>query len=456
MHGQNRTWDEGRLSASISRYDSSMKLVKELNLSEGGRMYSGAYWDFRKIGNKYWFICAAYERTRNSPTLTAIEVNPSTLETAPPKLLAAGSDIDLKLSFFNGITSWNIFCKTSPNGKHTSLCIFEGDNFFVCSLDENLDLEWKKRETEDISKVYIKSTEIDNAGNIYFAYVHDEEGHLIICTKEKKHLDKILHLKEGKPINIQLLSNKKGDAVTIAGTYQSDHDRITGVFKTQIGVGSSSIRTASIMPVPDSTVARFKEDGWRMSKKNDFLRLDIKLLQMDDENIVLTGEFREEREGSKAYRKFYLSGSILVAFLDEKQASFARVPKARISTVYLTGDSYFVHPYRNQLIIFYNDYPAHLKRDLSKSAEEANNYKNTALIAAVVNRTGPVQRQVVIDKSAEDYMSIPEDMQSPANNVVEVPLVKMGAVKGVDKDAMMIGKIVVAGEAGGLGKLSNN
>jgi hypothetical protein len=102
----------------------------------------------------------------------------------------------------------------------------------------------------------------------------------------------------------------------------------------------------------------------------------------------------------------------------------------RVSAGSTYGDSYRLFGYNNNLIIFYNDHLSNLKLDMSKPPVRSDNYKNSVMVAAIIDDNGVVKREVVIDKSDEDYLASVESMQEIiAGNYFMV----MRKIKGMGK-----------------------
>jgi hypothetical protein len=109
---------------------------------------------------------------------------------------------------------------------------------------------------------------------------------------------------------------------------------------------------------------------------------------------------------------------------------FSRIPKYRVSTDNMMGDSYHAFAYQDKMIVFYDDKEDNLKKALSESPGNSSNYRNSVLVAAIIDANGKVSRQLVIDMEKENYLALTEYMFDLSPDKLLLPLQKIGALGG--------------------------
>ena len=93
-------------------------------------------------------------------------------------------------------------------------------------------------------------------------------------------------------------------------------------------------------------------------------------------------------------------------------------------------------------IVFYNDNPKNLERDITKDAANSTAYNNVVLVAASFVQGKALERKLVIDLSDENYLAISDWITLIADQTVLVPLQKIKGLGGLaDKSRWAIVKI---------------
>ncbi|SEW26911.1 hypothetical protein SAMN05428988_3808 [Chitinophaga sp. YR573] len=440
-------WNKYRMTVTLIQYDKDLKVTKENKLSGGDNAYSSIiYSSLEKIGDKIWFIYVEPAEKNNIGNIMAVEVNPLTLEVSSPKVLAASKSMGLSLPLMNGLAAKKVLFKYSPDRKKVLLFVGAGkEQFYLSRLDEQLNVVWGKNETiAEITDKEIQSEIIDNAGIVYLSYVGKVKtiADIVIFKQTGTPLHKTLTIENAWPAEVLLLPSKQSDSIYIAGTYFDQTDNLAGVFKSNITTTGFKLAVAKKSPFPSGIVEQFANDGWGSTKGKKYgiyPQFSSQLVETG-EGISMVAEFRSEDMTSKAAYKF--AGGILNIYFDNKQTSFSRIPKYRVSAGSTMGDSYFAFSSKGKTIIFYNDNEENLNRDIALKPLGSSVYKNAVLVGAVIEADGTVKRTKVIDLKDQNFMGLVEDMKVISPSVVQIPVQKIKSLGGAG-DQMMTATITV-------------
>ncbi|WP_106605340.1 hypothetical protein [Chitinophaga ginsengisoli] len=429
-------WNKYRMTVTLIQYDKDMKVIKENKLSGGDNVYSSFYSSLEKIGDKIWFIYVEPASKNNIGNIMAVEVNPLTLEISQPKTLAASSSMELSLPLMNGMEFKKIIFKYSPDRKRVLLLVGAGkEQFYLSCLDEQLNVIWGKNETiAGITDKEILSEIIDNGGTIYVSYKNDEKGdakemaNIMVFKQTGTPLHKTLRIPNARPAEVVLLSSQQGDSIHIAGTYCDKTDNLAGVFKGTMATGNFKLTAVQKSPFPETFVEHLANDDWGNTKERKYgisPECSSQLVETGEGISMVTEFSKVDVTSSPSNKPFYISGDILNIYFDNKQTSFTRIPKYRVSTGSRMGASYYAFSAQGKTIIFYNDNEENLTRDITLKPLGSSVYKNVVLVAAVIEPDGTLKRQKVIDMKDEDFLALTEWMKVISPSVVKVPLQKV-------------------------------
>lgn len=430
-------WNKYRMTVTLVLYDKDMKVRKENKLSGGGNVYSSFYSSLEKIGDKIWFIYVEPAEKNNIGNIMAVEINPVTLETSPPKTLAASSSMGLSLPLVNGMELKKFIFKYSPDRKRLMLLVGAGkEQFYLSCMDEQLNVIWGKNETiAGITDKEILSEIVDNGGTVYVSYKNDEKGearemaNMMVFKQTGAPLHRTLRIPNARPAEVLLLSSQQGDSIHIVGTYADKTDNLAGVFKSAMAIRDFKLTASEKSPFPETLVERLANDDWGSTKERKYgisPECSSQLVETGDGISMVTEFQRIEYSMSPSQSKwFYVSGDIVNIHFDNKQTSFTRIPKYRVSAASKMGSSYYVFSSHGKTIIFYNDNEENLTRDITLKPLGSGNYKNVVLVAAVIEPDGTLKRQKVIDMKDEDFLALTEGMKVISPTVVKVPMLKV-------------------------------
>jgi hypothetical protein len=379
----------------------------------------------------------------NIGNIMAVEINPLTLETSSPKALAVSKSMGLSLPLMSGVGAKKVLFKYSPDHKRVLLFVGAGkEQFYLSSLDEQLNVVWGKNETiPGITDKEIQAAIIDNTGTIYLSYVGGEEdqetANITIFKQTGAPIRKSLRIENARASEVLLLPSKQSDSIYIAGTYFDQTDNLAGVFKSNITTAGFKLAATKKSPFPSTIVEQFANDDWGSTKGKKYglyPQFSSQLIETG-EGISMVAEFRSQDMSTKAMYEF--AGGILNIYFDNKQTSFSRIPKYRVSAGSTMGDSYFAFSSKGKVIIFYNDNEENLSRDIALKPLGSSVYKNAVLVAAVIEPDGTVRREKVIDLKDENFLGLVEWMKVISPSVVQIPVQKVKSLGGAGNQRMM-------------------
>jgi hypothetical protein len=405
---------------SILLFDANMNLVKQYDMANGQRAFGTIYTSFQKFGNEFWLL---YSEPSSKDNYGDLKISPTTLEAGTPKtVLALSSDHNLKPGVF---TPFDIRVKMSPNGKHSCLFVSNGKkNGVLCALDEELNVLWTKNDIPadiGIKPEEINCVEIDNQGNVYVGYAKDALGHVAVYKSANAPHILDVSIENGKPNDVVVLAHKNNSSITIAGGYFENSENIRGVFKAVIDV-SFKVNNITKTPFSDTLVKLFHMDSWGSTKPNKFGIEPNYLAQLFEVDSNIVDLVIEIKHGiySQDVGSIIHSGNILNVCFRNGEVSFTRIPRYELTTA-PAWNNYYALPFEHKMIIFYNDNPYNLTKDINASPKLVNVQENSVLVAAVVGPDGSVQRRTPIDVQ-DNYMGVAEWMHSAAEGRVQVPI----------------------------------
>jgi hypothetical protein len=282
---------------------------------------------------------------------------------------------------------------------------------------------------------------IDNNSNVYFSYSYSKRGKpfsdVLINKKNGASEVRNINIPDAGVFGAYIAVDKQNAKLMICGAYKNEGELLAGVYIISLNTDNFVLSTVSKTSFPKDLVEILDEEGWGNKKKSglsDGLVLEANIL--DNGVMNLTGEFRRVRTGARMDSRavFVIAGSILNARFDGNAAIFSRIPKVRVSAGSTFGDSYRVFGHKNSIIIFYNDHLSNLKLDISKPPTRSDVYKNSVMAAAIIDNNGLVKREMVIDKSDEDYLASVESIQKMVEGNYFVAMRRIKGMGGITSD----------------------
>jgi len=221
--------------------------------------------------------------------------------------------------------------------------------------------------------------------------------------------------------------------VNIVGTYFGESELINGVYIVSLNTSDFKLSKIKQTIVPEALVSQLDKDGWAYTKKNKYglLGIGMQAYSLEDGSIDMIGMFSKRDMGTRA--AFYTAGDILAVHFGKGDPVFTRVPKYRVSAGTTVGDAYYVFPFKNSTIIFYDDSENNLANDINQTPKSSSDYNNNVLVAATIPGDGTVKREIILNEKKEHYLALTDAMRVQSPSTLLVPLSKIFGLGGMSK-----------------------
>lgn len=221
-----------------------------------------------------------------------------------------------------------------------------------------------------------------------------------------------------------------------SGLVNNEDGFVIGAYAQAFDKVSMNTSAAIQKEVPAKIIQQFDDDGWALTRKNKYGMYGVGMFahMLSDGSIALIGHFQKREWGTKTV--FDYAGSFFYVKITKDDIVFARIPKLRVSAGSTVGSSFFAMPYKDQLLIFYDDSQKNLERGIDEKPARSDNYNYVKLVVATVNDKGEVTRNVIIDKSNESYLPLAEDIVPLSPTRLLIPIRKVGTLGGLKSDFM--------------------
>jgi hypothetical protein len=393
-------WNKFRNSLAIVQYDGNMKRIKDVKLSSGQSVYSAYYSELKKVGNKYWLIYLEPTSGNDVGNIMALEINPVNLQTSSPITLASKTAIDLGMKFYGTMSKeLKIWTSLSPSNSYLSLFVSAGKgDFYLSCFDNQLNSIWQKKESiEKVKDKDISSVVVDNKGNIFLGYTKKSEGYVGIYSKAGTASHQQVIAEDYDIKDVLLSVNRKANAVSVVGSYVAN-DYCKGVYSATI-TESLKLGPTRLFAFPEDLPKQLHKEGFASAKKGIEQNYTAKIFELEDGTLTMLAEMQ-----NTIYDRITrtLTGSVIAAHFG-KETSFAKIPKYN-ATGGESGAQYFAQVCGNDVMVFYNDNPDNLSRDISLDAKTLD--RNGILIAAQLKADGTfIRKQVTAFGSTESVVA---------------------------------------------------
>lgn len=439
-------------SIEILKYDTALKLVKSIKVSNNERLYGPLEPLLKIIASKLYLVYCKMP-TAGLVQFFSAEVNPVSLELGEPTgLLEIQQKVRLLESHMRSVSGYHpnrfvdksfdylgkeypdllhktFFFESSPDDTKFFLLWNSGwDNrLFFSVLDKDLKkIRTGEEEVPDEISLSLNSACIDNTANIYIAYSYAKKdkgyGALLINTKGGKSLVKEITVTGGEPYGVFAKITSK-EKIHINGAYKENSWNLSGVFIQSINPVDLQLSAVTKTAFPKDLVEIFGKEDWASTKPKNYglsNNLVLESYMMEDGTMGLIGEFRFTKIVSPNI--FHYRGSIFNARFNGMKAVFSRIPKLRVTPGVSFADSYKLLEYKEKLVVLYNDYVPNVNLDISKVPTNSDKYRNSVLVAATIEGDGSIKREIIIDQREESFLSSDLGRQQISATSYFVPL----------------------------------
>lgn len=413
-------------------YDTNMNVLKAIPLTEAASNHGPLFTDIQVVNGTPYII---YHQLRDKTSLGNIMAIPIDLDKKTAGKAMVIGDVDkagfeFKYSVFSFKNFACSFYKSPDRSHQLMLAHADGGACFVTVLDQNMKILWTAANifTKE-EKASLRSALIDNSGNVWLAMRGNiKDGvdmRLIPIIQGKRQQDVILEIPEADWFAPQLLhSITDPGQLEFSGVTVSDKGRANGIFRGRFDIAQRKASPAIYLPFSDSLMDQLDADGWANNSKSSKkygVSVPVKPVFQQQVNGTIIGIAELEEKTTKETSIFYHYGPILYFSFAGEKGAFTRIPKNRTSTVGIVGAYGQGYVMGNETIVFYNDDPGNLEKDLDERVKRSRKYKNHVLVAAFIQPDGSMRREVAVDLEDENYLAEPDRAISLSDNKWLIP-----------------------------------
>ncbi|MFT3911962.1 MAG: hypothetical protein QM737_21230 [Ferruginibacter sp.] len=433
---------KGRRGVGIDvvQYDMGMNEKKRVSLADEKTSYDELCMGIKKFNNKVYVITREDKKSAN---IIAVEVDPQNLTLSAPKIIAATENEGKKYQYLTAFEDHTPHFEftISPDGHSAGLAIPAFENLFISILDENLNVIWgKSNEFKDYHRIYFEAFSIDNNHNAYFGYFVDYRTKLdvkdryryAVYTADSKVIDQGVDLGGDYVFRMYFVSTKS-NGIAVTGGYLDTHSEsnVHGLFTATLSDKNNfTLTNIARHPFSEALLIRANQERWGTTAKKQYgliKNFTMEAFELEDGTLDVITEFHgSEPMASVTWR---IAGAIMNFHFGKNDSTVSYIPKIRRGQATI-GESYHAFPYKNKMIIFYNDNPDNLNNDPSAKTYASDNYSSTVLVAATVNENGTFTRKQAAQKE-DAFAAMPELMFEVSENSLMIPLQNIKGLGGI-------------------------
>jgi hypothetical protein len=436
-----------RFGIKLVQFDAKMNQTKEVLFQGGNKDFGPIPASLKMVDGSLFLVYTQYEENERLMRYFAAPVDPASLQVGAAKEIFKIEQENYGLSKATMLVEEQVLT-IKPDPDHSRLLFFWAstltNQYYATVLDNKFNVLWSKKETVAVADRLRKpSATIDNEGTIYVSYKYkigkDEYAcNMAMLKKEGTTKTREIKVQEGSPFQVQLVSTPDGRSVELLGTIEQLPERLVGVYRQTYTIQDQKFGPMQETRFSDELLEGLDKYEWASTKARKFgtIPITMQALAFDDGGLSLVGEFRKYDQGEKGM--FTHSGSILAVRFSGAKAVVSAIPKYRVSTTYTIGDSYKAFPYKNDLLLFYNDHEKNLDVDLSGRCDRSDNYSKSVLVAAFIGADGKISRRVVADMTSDDFLPVGDQAIMAGNEGYIFPTYKIKSLGRVGDEAKMV------------------
>ncbi len=468
---------------TILKYDESLKIIKENDLSTSSLKFSLFEPSVERINGRSYLFYYHPIAEESGPKLNvneeglmlrAVEIDPETLSLGNSKDLLTIKFPErtgqVKLSEI--FESRKLIIENSADSTKTLVFFTNGvDNSFSYSvLDKELNLQWTKHNSVEVSD-YMMVTDVcvDNTGSVFTAYkaITKKEGrigHIHSCNSSKKEKD--VSISPTTNIYDLLLVPSNQGYLNVVGTCFGETDYISGIFSAKVSAPDLKVSEFKRTDLEEQFIQLFSPNflAYTTKKKYGLSPSKMEAYRLQDGTVGMIGEIKLDETWSSSHQnvsgsynsratRVVRAGSIFNAVFSEGKVVLSRVPKnwrfdmtigvagnfippsvhstdLRFASM-LAGGGIYVLPYNNELLVFYSDEIENLALGLSELPRMGTNSTKMVLVAATISKAGEVKRQLVMNLTNEEFIGLPGGLRKTSAGSLLLPIRKVGRIGNV-------------------------
>src|SRR5688572_955352 len=240
--------DKLRYTGKLIKYDEKLKVVKEVALSGGDRIYGPFIPFLKNISNRTFLFYHKPSDDESEIALYASELDETRLEPKSPKKILAINQKNIGLFKAHDLfDNQKLVFKEFPNFQKTIVAWSGGVNneIYISVVDQNMDLIWSKHEVvAGASEIKLSNACLDKNGTAFISYSDKkskDKRSFIFITKQNVTPINIELMVDGATVRHAFVSPGDNDII-IAGTYMENSDELlAGAFSQHINTSNFAI-----------------------------------------------------------------------------------------------------------------------------------------------------------------------------------------------------------------------
>ena len=472
----------------LSRFSDKLALLNERSIEVDDKNIS--FNDLLSIKGKLFLFSNQYDKDAQTTTYYCQPLNIQTLDPDGNQINLGAFDALKKTS---QTSVGYAFSKDSSKVMMFGQAPFKkGDNekYYICVMDNNMKKLWEKTiELPYLDKfVTFEESLITNDGKVGVLIKHYDQDvtreavkkdgeklpsykeKLLIYSKDNANpVEYVLDLGDKFVHSLKLVSDNKSNLV-VFGLYQDkisggaffhsttqivNDGYITGFFTATFDKNSNKVTTANMNQFPADLVSQVKIDKQGSDKEKDpglhsaFELADVEERANGSKDFILEYRGSVYIEPTTTYMNgmmmtsggywLYNYGDIIdINLTKDGKVIIGRIPKMQISAVIAYFSSFKAVPYNNKLLIFYNDSPDNIDRDITKKPDDFNKFNKSVFVMGSFDEQGNLTRDVLFKNKDNKLTVAVSECMKIGNNRIGLYAQKIGGIFSAAKDMVGI------------------
>jgi hypothetical protein len=460
----------------LSRYNDKLAEVttREIGADDNDVVFN----ELISIKKKLFLFTSQYDKGEKSTNFYCQPMNITTLNSEGPNISLGSFDAIKKTSqttvgyFLSSDSSKIMMFGKAPYKKK------ENEKYYMGVYDQDMKKMWDNTvELPYLDKfIAVLGSIVTNDGKVGVIIKHyDQEvtkesvkgdgsrmpsyttKFLLYEKGSNKPTEFILDLKDKFVHAIRLTSDNNSNFV-LFGLYKTKHNgHINGYFITTIDKQSKKVTLSKMESFPDDLVELVKKDKQASDKESDpglhdeFGLSDI--VKREDGSIdylveylqIIRHETTQSTGNGFSYTRIYYEyryGDIIdISAKQNANTVFTRIPKLQISIDKTIYSHFKALPYKDKLLLFYNDDRDNVERDLSKRPDDVVKFGRSIMMMTTIDSKGGISREMIFDHKKMDLTTCVRECCVLDKNRIGLYALKGGGVFSSAKD--MIGILEV-------------
>ncbi len=411
------------LTPNLARYNDKLSQLGEKQYAayEEGVTFE----DMLSIKGKLFLFTSRYDRESKT---TSYFCQPINIETLNPE----GKSINL--GSFEAINRYSQSSVGYELSKDSSKILMFGNNaykrnenekYFIAVYDNNMTKLWDKTVELPYKDKFVTVQEsmVTNDGKVGVVLKHYEsevsredvrkdgarvpsyKTKMLIYEKESSLPKEYVLDLNNKFIHTVQLANDDQDNILLFGLYKEKASGyISGFFTVNFNKKTGAIATNNINKFPDALVEQIKIDKMGSDREKDpglsssFRLASVQTRDNGSQDFLLeyyVSYYVPPTKDHAGYWHYDYGDVININLLKDGKVVIARIPKLQMSDNFTTFSSFVAVPYKESLLVFYNDDDDNIEREITKRPDPLHKFNKSVFVMATIDKNGNVSRDIL-------------------------------------------------------------